>query len=78
MARLNTVENYMDCSVVVEPDGRYSTDGKHFSEANYAEMLGELKKSCMKKGASFWTNMAQKDAATRDVLTFLDVQLAER
>ena len=78
MARFSTVENYMDCAVVVEPDGRYSTDGKHFSEANYAEMLGELKKSCMKKGASFWTNMAQKDAATRDVLNFLDVQLAER
>ena len=30
----------------------------------------------MKKGASFWTNTAQKDAATRDVLVFLDARLA--
>jgi hypothetical protein len=30
----------------------------------------------MKKGASSWTNTAQKDAATRDVLVFLDARLA--
>ncbi len=76
--RLSTVENYMDCAVVVEPDGRYALGGKHFSEANYEDLLGEMRKSCVKKGASFWTNIAQKEAATRDVLEFLDVQLAEK
>jgi hypothetical protein len=30
----------------------------------------------MKKGASSWTNTAQKDAATRDVLVFPAARLA--
>ncbi|PNG50278.1 MULTISPECIES: alpha/beta fold hydrolase [unclassified Variovorax] len=73
--RASTVENYMDCAVVVEPDGRYALGGKYFSEANYEELLGEMRKGCVKKGASFWTNTAQKEAATRDVLGFLDARL---
>lgn len=28
----------------------------------------------MKKGASFWTHIARKEEATRDVLAFLDAQ----
>jgi hypothetical protein len=66
----------MDCTVLVDPDGRYAFGGRHFVEAEYESLLGEMRKSCMKKGASSWTNTAQKDAATRDVLVFLAARLA--
>jgi hypothetical protein len=66
----------MDCTVLVDPDGRYAFGGRHFVEAEYESLLGEMRKSCMKKGASSWTNTAQKDAATRDVLVFPAARLA--
>ncbi|MBB1603537.1 dienelactone hydrolase family protein [Variovorax sp. UMC13] len=72
--RLATVETYIDCEVFAEPDGRFAYGGKHFTEASYLALLGEMNKGCMKKGASFWTNVARKEEATRDVLAFLDAQ----
>jgi 5-methyltetrahydropteroyltriglutamate--homocysteine methyltransferase len=37
-----------------------------------AALVVELRKTCVTKGASMWTNQTQKAAATRDVIDFLD------
>lgn len=70
MIRLPLVENYMNCMVWVEPDGQQTYGDKKFPAADPA-IYGELRRSCMKYGANIWTNVAQKEQATRDVIEFL-------
>lgn len=74
MVRLSTVENYLACIVDVEPDGTQMYGGKRFAYGDPA-ILSELKRTCVRKGASTWTNPRQKQVATQDVLDFLDIEL---
>lgn len=74
--RLSDAENYSDCTVRIEPDGRPSYGGKTYAAAD-PSLMSDIRKTCMKKGASIWSNPAQKEAATRDVIEFLDARLAK-
>lgn len=75
MIRLHFVENYMDCVVTVNEKGRAVYVGKEFELENPVEIFSELKRTCVKKGATIWTNPRQKQAATRDAIQFLDSRL---
>lgn len=66
------IESFVNCSVAVEPDGRSSYDGKTFAETDTAALIGEMRKSCIKRGGSGWTNLTQKAAVTFDLIDFLD------
>lgn len=68
--RLPTIENYIDCIVEVDSEGQLIYAGRKFSQGDVA-ILTELRKTCMKKGATVWTNLTQKQQATEDVITFL-------
>jgi dienelactone hydrolase len=66
------METFVNCSVAVEPDGRSLYNGKTFAESDTAALIGEMRKSCIKRGASGWTNLTQKAAVTFDLIEFLD------
>jgi dienelactone hydrolase len=70
--RAPTVENYIDCIADVEPDGVRVLNGKRFAPQEDAALTAEAKKTCMKKGATMWTNLSQKAQATADVISFLN------
>lgn len=65
-------ENHMNCLVYLEENGNFTFEGKQYSQPNDPAMVREMRKSCIRKGASVWTNLRQKEAATRDVIAFLD------
>ena len=69
--RLPTVENYMNCVAEVEPDGSLTYAGKSYAQGETAALARDMKTTCMKKGATFWTNLSQKQRATEDVTNFL-------
>lgn len=71
MYRARFVENYMDCVVYVEADGTQSYGGKSYPAGDPA-IYDALRGTCMKKGASLWTNTTQKANATADVIEFLN------
>jgi hypothetical protein len=66
------METFLNCSVAVEPDGRSSYNGKIFAEIDTAALIGEMRKLCIKRGGSGWTNLTQKAAVTFDLIEFLD------
>lgn len=70
--RLPTVENYMDCIVVIEPDGTQILDGKSFPSGDPA-VIDLARKTCMRRGATVWTNLKQKMQATEDVISLLNM-----
>jgi dienelactone hydrolase len=70
MVRMPAVENYMDCVVSIEPDGRQSYGGQTLA-AEHLAIYELLRKSCVRKGAKFWVNPRQKENATRDEIAFL-------
>jgi dienelactone hydrolase len=72
--RLSDAESYMDCIIEIDTEGKVHYAGKTF-DLNDPAILAETRKTCMKKGASIWSNPAQKDVATRDVIEFLDERL---
>jgi dienelactone hydrolase len=67
-------ENYSDCFYTIDEDGRLGYAGKKYGtyDDGLEELRAELQKTCMKKGAAVWTNPTQKEAATRDVIDFLN------
>lgn len=69
--RLPTVENYIDCLIDVEPDGTHVYRGGRYV-LDDPRLLAEVRRTCMKKGATIWTNLRQKAQATQDVIAFLD------
>ena len=75
MTHLRRAENYRNCSVVLDDDGRLDYRGTKYA-AGDAALTVELRRTCMTRGATVWTNPAQKAAATRDALDFLDRTLA--
>lgn len=71
MIYIRNAENYLNCTVYVEEDGRLEYAGKTYP-ANDPALLPELRRTCVTKGASVWTHQANKAAATRDAIAFLD------
>jgi dienelactone hydrolase len=69
--RLSTAENYIDCIVEISPEGHMVYAGKKYLQGDVS-ILSDLRKSCMKRGATVWTNPTQKQRATEDVLAFLN------
>jgi dienelactone hydrolase len=65
------VENYSRCMLYLEEGGYVVYEGKQYGP-NDAALIVELRKSCVKRGASVWTNLGQKAAATADAIAFLD------
>jgi dienelactone hydrolase len=74
MTHLRFVENYMACDVTAEDDGTMSYAGKRYVPGD-AALMNDMRKTCVKKGATIWTNLRQKEAATRDTIAFLDAAL---
>lgn len=70
-SRLPTVENYIDCVAEVEPDGSMMYAGKRYPQGEDMAVAREFKATCMKRGATFWTNLNQKQRSTEDVTAFL-------
>jgi len=66
------MESFVNCSVAVEADGRSAYGGKTFAESDTAALIGEMRKSCIRRGGSGWTNLTQKAALTFDLIEFLD------
>ena len=46
--------------------------GKSFAEGDTQGLLAEMRRSCVKRGASGWTNTTQKANLTLDLIEFLD------
>ena len=74
--RISTVENYIDCVAEVDSEGKIIYAGKKFAQDD-SSIVGEMKKSCMKKGATIWTNVTQKKKATEDVISYLNRVFAQ-
>jgi len=73
--RVSDAETFVDCVALVEPDGTLGYGGKKFAATDSSGLLDEMRKSCVKKGGSVWTNLGQKEAATKDAIEFLDANL---
>jgi dienelactone hydrolase len=69
------VERFTECTVIVETDGQESYAGKTYAVAGGDAIMSDMRRSCIKTGASFWTNPGQKEAVTRDVIDFLNKSL---
>lgn len=68
----------VDCQGFIEPDGSASYDGKGYP--NYVgggnpALATDMNKTCVKKGATVWTNVMQKEAVTRDIIDFLNANM---
>jgi dienelactone hydrolase len=75
MYRYVATETFADCNVVVEPDGRSVYQGKTFEETDSSALFLEMRKSCVRRGASGYTNVTQKANVTLDLIDFLDANL---
>ena len=69
MINLRSVENYSQCVWIVEGDATVTYRDRR--RANDAAFEQELRGTCMRKGASVWTNPTQKDASTKDAVAFV-------
>jgi dienelactone hydrolase len=67
------METFVDCNVLVERDGRSTYFGKTFAESDTSALIAEMRKSCIKRGGSGWTNVTQKANVTLDLIEFLDL-----
>ena len=68
-----SMETFVDCIVLVEPDGRSTYVGKTFAESDTKGLIEEMRKSCIKRGGFGWTNLTQKANVTLDLIEFLDL-----
>ena len=71
--RDGSMETFVDCTVLVEPDGRSTYAGKTFAESDTKGLIEEMRKSCIKRGGFGWTNLTQKANVTLDLIEFLDL-----
>lgn len=76
MIRLAAAQNFSECAWIVEDDLQLTYGGR--TTRNYAEFGRLVRDSCMKKGASVWTDQRQKEIATQDALAFVEKVLAPR
>ena len=72
MSRDAFAENFVECNVAVDPDGRAAYHGKTYGESETPALIVEMRKSCIKRGGFAWTNLTQKAAVTFDLIEFLD------
>lgn len=72
---LRFVENYMDCRLFVEEDGSMTLGDRRFA-ATDPGVLNAMRATCVRKGASIWTNLRQKERATLDAVAFVTRVLA--
>lgn len=70
--RLPMAENYSQCTVWVEGDGKLSFADKRFAALNDPELFAQLRASCVTKGASVGPNPDQRKAVASDLIEFLD------
>ncbi|MBI3561599.1 MAG: dienelactone hydrolase family protein [Gammaproteobacteria bacterium] len=68
---LRFAQSYKECTVYLEENGWRSYAGKKYAPAD-TSLLADLRNTCMRRGATVWTNLRQKHAATRDVIEFLN------
>ena len=68
-----SIETFVNCTVLVEPDGRSTYVGKTFAESDTKGLIEEMRKSCIKRGGPGWTNLTQKANVTLDLIEFLDL-----
>lgn len=78
LTRVWDAATLVDCQGFIEPDGSASYDGKGYP--NYVgggnpDLATDMNKTCVKKGATVWTNVTQKEAVTRDVIDFLNANM---
>lgn len=73
---LRFVENYMNCRLLVEEDGSMSLGDLRFV-AGDPSVLAAMRATCVRKGATVWTNLRQKEQATKDAIAFLKGVFAE-
>ena len=66
------VENFTNCTVTVETNGRSSLDGKSFTNLEFVALVAQMRKSCAKRGAFGYTNLTQKANLTLDLIDFLE------
>lgn len=71
MIHIAQAENYMNCVSYLEPDGKISYLDKSYDVGDI-KVLEAMRSTCMRKGASVWTNPRQKEAARQDVVEFLN------
>ena len=66
---LSRAENFSKCLVYLEDNGQWSYRDKLYPDqlATY----GDLSRSCVTRGASFATNLRAKEAALRDIKSYL-------
>ncbi len=69
---LPMAENYSQCTILVEDDGKPSYAGKRFAALNDPEMFAELRKTCVTKGATVAPNPEQRKVVASDLIAFLD------
>lgn len=72
MTRDLVTETFALCNVVVESDGRSSYNDKTFPESDSSALFVEMRKTCIRRGGSGWTNLTQKANVTIDLIAFLD------
>ena len=65
-------ENFTACEIAVGEDGRAVIGGKSFGENDFRALIAEMRKVCMGKSATSWTNLTQKANLTLDIIEFLD------
>lgn len=70
--RLLDAENYSNCVVEVDDDGSMVYSGKRFASTDANGVFKEMRSTCVKKGATVWTDSGAKKEATRDFIAFLD------
>lgn len=73
---LRFVENYMDCRLFVEEDGSMTLGDRRFA-ATDPGVLNAMRSTCVRKGASMWTNVRQKERATLDAVAFVKSVFAD-
>ena len=56
----------------MKKSSRRPPGGRAFTDGEFAPLLAEMRKSCMGKGGSTWTNLTQKASVTLEVIDFLD------
>lgn len=66
------IETFVDCRVDVDPDGRSVYVGQSFEESQFAALVEQMRKSCIRRGGSGYTNLTQKANVTLDLIDFLD------
>lgn len=63
MITLRFAENFLDCTLFADEDGQFTFEGIRYVP-NKPSIIERIRKSCVRKGASIWTNQRQKEAAT--------------